>query len=34
MAPKINSCQVSDLVLGKLSPEESIKVLDELERDP
>lgn len=34
MAPKLSSSQLSDFVLGKLSPEESLRVLDELERDP
>ena len=34
MAPKLTPSQLSDFVLGKLSPEESLRVLDELERDP
>ncbi len=34
MAPKLSPSQLSDFVLGKLSPEESLRVLDELERDP
>ena len=34
MAPKLDSPQLSDYVLGMLSPEESLRVLDELERDP
>jgi tetratricopeptide (TPR) repeat protein len=34
MAPTFNSSRLSDFVLGKLSPEESLRVLDELERDP
>ena len=34
MAPRLDASQLSDFVLGKLSPEESLRVLDELERDP
>lgn len=34
MAPTLSSTQLSDFVLGKLSPEESLRVLDALERDP
>ncbi len=34
MAPNLSSSRLSDFVLGKLSPEESLRVLDDLENDP
>ena len=34
MSKRIDSSRITDLVLGKLPPEEALKVLDEVERNP